>query len=636
MSPPPSITNLPPEILVKILTPLEQRDRLALIRSHRHVELAIARNLRWFIPLFVPLEHRNLAFAMVHAPRRGRREHVRQFRTRVKSFLDEYDADSFRDKLPEPFVRPDGSARGNPHPRALARFRDLLDVLGGVDHLLRDYVGIVSRNELIQRRFDPHVPPPPSVLNFPPLTVNAHAGLGVGFCMPQDQYTCICEGYQTRVLGSFLRLELFRRLFYQKPFQPLFSSGDATPLQMAPMEGCLLPADARAHGFTTRWDYDRRARLWQGDNFTRVHEAWEDCDRRAKAHSAQYSRHGQRRYFGQLFRSLYDLRHRLDSIESDTKTTVAAFRVLWMQYALWVDAERTSFHSDVAPKSVIKFPVAVIRPRSSDISTTLFMSMYRLEDERMRRDAAQLLKAGADHDFAQHNMALVLPDAGKEKWPDMFRFLTFLVSLGIPFFSRCVSMDDKQRRQMLQSVFLYLGRLPAHRIPLFALGELDHQHPDHVAEFPLSDARSPFQLHPFCSLPDTDFVAESRLSAHLSWLGNRSSWTFLDGVAVSKGSREEISAKYATDVIENREELPFEVSDGQWEQMRKPRCHAMPIPSRASDCSPDDLLKGNPSWDLQFQRAMSQFGAMQKMMDVAGSGQKNKSQNLSALLNDSE
>lgn len=627
---PPGITTIPPEVLRSILLPLEQRDRLALVRSHRHIELAVARNIRWFIPLLVPPPLRNVAMAVIHAPRRGAREHVRQFRSRVKAFVRGYHDRRFQDVLPDPFARPDGSLRGTPHPRVMARFRDLLSVLAAIDRLMRDHVGKMGSSSQVRT----------SALDSLPKGVDEDTLLGVGVSMAPDRYgTYFTEGYQVSVLASFLRLELFRRLFYSNPLQPLWSSGDATPLQFASREGCLPPGAAAADGFTTQWDYGRRARVWQGD-FTRLDNAWKHFAGRALA---QLAHNGGRGICRHLQGRLDGLRPHLKRIARETESTVSAFKVLWTQYAIWIDNEFDAFRSAVSQEAAAlasrekqerqafsRFHDAL---RPLGLPASLLSHLARQEDQRRQDISEKCFKVGADHDFVRHNMTMILPEVGDEaRWPDMFRFLTFVTSLGLPFFNRCVAMDDKQRRRTFQSIYLFLVRLPPHRIPQFVIGELDHRHPDQVAEFPMSDVRYGYYLHPIFSLHETNYLLMSRVSAHLSRVGSRSSWTFLNNMVVSKESWEKILDKHATDVITDREELPFGVSDGQWKQMRRPRNkpRSSSTPCRPSDCTPfeyarsyewaleKNLIEGDATMDNQFRRARAQFHTMQLLMDSAG------------------
>ncbi|KAL0943615.1 uncharacterized protein CTRU02_201502 [Colletotrichum truncatum] len=265
-------TALPPELQHKVLQHLESYHRLTFIQSSRNIEHAVSRNINWLISLLIPSSARNVALATIHAPRRGRREHIRQFRTRVKVFMAEYEAGVYRDRLPNPYLTSAGYQRRFAHPRELSRFRDLLNLLRAIDVLIRDHISKVSRER--QKSKDQDDDLCASALCGQSRDAGMHADLGVGVFLARDKYTTRNEKYQTRVHETFFRLELFRRLFYRDPLQPLFSSGDATPVQGPNQVYSLSFRDARIHGFTTRWDNHRRARIWNAEGI-RLWKVWE-------------------------------------------------------------------------------------------------------------------------------------------------------------------------------------------------------------------------------------------------------------------------------------------------------------------------------------------------------------------------
>ncbi|KAF9874888.1 hypothetical protein CkaCkLH20_07582 [Colletotrichum karsti] len=560
--------NLPPEILHNILENLEASHRLTFIQSSAEIELTIARDIGWFINLLVPSSARNVVLATIHAPQRGKREHIRQFRTRVKAFAADYQEGLFSDRLPNPYRTSTGGERKSAHPRVLQRFRDLLDLLRAVDLLLRDYVYKAKKSGLgwDGQYMSQHAVFSERVLDSWLTLAHSDHRLGVGFSLVESGHHFYDEAFQTSVLESFFRLELFRRLFYSNPLCPLFSSGDATPVLCANPVNCMTPRDTHTHGFATQWDNIRRARIWNAE-WVQLRNSLND-HRRPEAppmstNANAYTKEG------------LETISRLQDIRSEVERTFGAFEVLWTQYALWVNNELRDFREEVISQAEdLAMDEADLRMASSSES----LSNHEKEQERLKKAARGCFRVGPDYAFSRYNMALILPEQGRllnldnedNAWPDMFRFLTFLASLGLPFFRRCAAMEVGQRRQMLSSVFLYLCRLPAHRIPQFVLGELNSQHPASGREFPLLGAfREPY-LHPTLLLSNVPFVSLSRLASHLTQLLRLPKWDYLDRYVVSKEAWEAILDKFATDVV-RRTELPFAVSDSQWAQMRKPR-----------------------------------------------------------------
>ncbi|TDZ40099.1 hypothetical protein C8035_v004862 [Colletotrichum spinosum] len=257
---------LPRELQCEVLLHLDLVDRLNLIQFHPSIQLAVAGDISWFIPLLLHPDARNAAFAAIHAPVRGAREHVRQFRRRVEAHLTTFHQGGFRSSYPDPWSKPDGThARSRANPKALARFRDLLHLLRAVDVLLRDNVvkWFYSPFDRSANPFDVmrSALEPGTEQDLDVGALLAGRGLDRGHALAADiKYREVF--FQAR----FFELELFTRLFYSNPLKPLYSSADTSSVaHSAPRAGQMTTRDARTHGLLTRWDNPRRYALWTAE-----------------------------------------------------------------------------------------------------------------------------------------------------------------------------------------------------------------------------------------------------------------------------------------------------------------------------------------------------------------------------------